>query len=680
MGPPAIPYRPTPPGKPCQACGHPREALQPSISISWLEHLEANASNGCHLCELIVQGIYKYLGRSNIPEDTTLKIESNTFGAASLDVTIFHAPAKLSFVLSPVESTASKDLCFKSWATGFGVPPSTGSHESFSWVQQCLSQCDASHKLCNQAGPEPSLPSRVLDVGFLPSDPTKLLVTGKAITGRYICLSHRWGTTGDAHPAWHTLADRLESHQRGLDWEALPLVFQDAIGFTRKLGIRYLWIDSLCIVQDDRDDWAREGSEMASIYSNAYLTLAAARSEGSASSMFASLDPKFTLRPLSLPESVKAAQGFDSVDDHGVFVRHSLTHMARPTIGRDTGIQPFPLLRRGWVFQERFLSPRTVYFGPQEISWECVELSACQCSGSSMMSLSASSPLWAQDYAQQIPTPKLFHRPSTLQQIARDRGKEEVARRWMILVQEYTQLDLTFDSDIFPALSGLVQAYSSVFQGRYCAGLWEEFLIEGLLWYFHGTVEQWARPPRQWRAPSWSWASVLGPVEFLAKTSLSEKCEIVGISCQHSGPDPAGELASGHIVLRGRIFPSKVEYTNITEPQNPSKLFELLTFSSLGERKYVTSYADQDFSLPGPGHIPDGTELMICLVGKTENPECFYFMMLKPLEHKPGTTVSVYRRVGIVKMLGQFGPTTNTTSFFANWVHQQSHVSTIMIR
>jgi|SRR5688572_5662744 hypothetical protein len=101
MGLPKTPYKPTPPGEPCKSCGHPREHLKAGFSISWLEHLQANADNGCQLCSLIVLGIEQYLGRDSIPEDTTLKLEFNLYGTASLEVTVFHAPVSLSFVVSP---------------------------------------------------------------------------------------------------------------------------------------------------------------------------------------------------------------------------------------------------------------------------------------------------------------------------------------------------------------------------------------------------------------------------------------------------------------------------------------------------------------------------------------------------------------------------------------------------
>jgi hypothetical protein len=88
----------------------------------------------------------------------------------------------------------------------------------------------------------------------------------------YICLSHCWGK--ENQPLKCTTANLNEWKSR-IDWDLLPQTFQDAIDFVRRLGQRYLWIDSLCILQDDRDDWDEQSVKMAEIYENSYLTLAA---------------------------------------------------------------------------------------------------------------------------------------------------------------------------------------------------------------------------------------------------------------------------------------------------------------------------------------------------------------------------------------------------------------------
>jgi hypothetical protein len=138
------------------------------------------------------------------------------------------------------------------------------------------------------------LPTRVLDLGTLPgrkamsntNDWDGLFVNGtcrlaekrEQEMGQYVALSYCWGTS----LTYKTITGRLESHRRGIDFAQLPRTLQDAIMMTRYLDLRYIWIDCLCIIQDDKLDWEREAGNMASIYSNSYLTIAAARAHHSA--------------------------------------------------------------------------------------------------------------------------------------------------------------------------------------------------------------------------------------------------------------------------------------------------------------------------------------------------------------------------------------------------------------
>lgn len=119
------------------------------------------------------------------------------------------------------------------------------------------------------------------DIGF----PQRLYVT-KGEKESYICLSHCWG---DFQPI-RTTTTNIEDHKKSIPWQFLPQTFQDAIDLTRFLSIRYLWIDSLCIIQDDRDDWAKESAAMASVYGNSYLTISATAAANCSKGLYASSD------------------------------------------------------------------------------------------------------------------------------------------------------------------------------------------------------------------------------------------------------------------------------------------------------------------------------------------------------------------------------------------------------
>ncbi|KAL2757322.1 hypothetical protein ACRALDRAFT_1079589 [Sodiomyces alcalophilus JCM 7366] len=680
------PYRPTEPGQPCNVCGHPRDGEKgsnPSVRITWLEHLDASAGRACPLCMLIVRGIERCLGREVVRGlgDTTLKLEFNMARMRSLQVT-FKSSASVSFVISP-DSPLFNHPCFTTWSPGHPVPRSTSSDESLAWVLERIRECDSTHGLCKPTS-EPCLPKRVLDIGTS-NRQVRLCVTEENTPGRYVCLSHRWGMPPiQQRPLRRTLSNNIESHREGIDWDGLPPTFQDAITFTRSLGIRYLWIDSLCIVQDDQDDWRREGAKMASIYSNAHLALAAAHGRDSESPMFVQTDPKFQLRPLGLSEPLLKEFGLDRTKnghDMGIYVRRPLTHIIRHTHLRETLRQPFPLLQRGWVFQERFLSPRTLYFGPEELSWECVEHHECQCT---------EPPTAVQTNPQlRLANPKELHRPSVLRQLADAKGRHTVANRWTSLVEEYTALDLTFDTDIFPALSGLAKSYRSVLDSRYCAGLWEDFLHEGLLWHVNRATEDWAQaqwPGDTWRAPSWSWAAVKGTVTFTPTniSPLQEKCEVLEIDCSLAGPDSTGELTRGHLVLRGVMVPTRLEYVDKAKgsSRSPQSLFTLATMKPLVERfLIVTTHADVNYFLEGARHIPSGTEVACFLVGAGDHPETYHFLILKLSGTSEASSWScpTYKRIGLVQIQGP--PHSNRTrpSFITSWVKDHGEDCTIRV-
>lgn len=145
---------------------------------------------------------------------------------------------------------------------------------------------------------------------------------------------------------------------KGFDTRLLPQTLQDAVHVTRMLGLQYLWIDSLCIIQDSADDWQREASQMADIYINAYCTIATTRAEDG--------DEGF-LQPRSQRQcvAVRPSKGVpyyvcEVIDDFGHDVENST------------------LNQRGWVLQERVLSPRTIYFAKSQVYWECGQGVHCE--------------------------------------------------------------------------------------------------------------------------------------------------------------------------------------------------------------------------------------------------------------------------------------------------------------
>lgn len=154
------------------------------------------------------------------------------------------------------------------------------SEVAFRRIEAWLDNCRSHHPSCRPPPTNPQLPTRVIDVSFTDREVTLFESNGQR--GRYMTLSHCWGTSSRLT----TTKETLEDLKNGIATSFLPKTFQDAIKITRRLGVKYLWIDCFCIIQDDPQDWERESSSMAQIYRNSYLTIAASASSDSYSGCF----------------------------------------------------------------------------------------------------------------------------------------------------------------------------------------------------------------------------------------------------------------------------------------------------------------------------------------------------------------------------------------------------------
>ncbi|KAH6621597.1 heterokaryon incompatibility protein-domain-containing protein [Chaetomium sp. MPI-SDFR-AT-0129] len=628
----------------CRGCDHPRPRYTGGYASvrSSLGKMRQAAKWGCEVCAILERGVGMYLrdvgdevevpgevkredSEEDEEKDVELQLDFNLAASRrSLEVVLIGRGVTLSFFASepvtPYLTTLLPDL-----PLGLPIPPTTSSPVSLSWAQHQLAHCQTHHPTCRAFASAP-LPSRVLDV--LPTDDTKsdsanpppvrLHVSSPGESAPYLALSHCWGH----RPFLRTLSGSLEEHQAGIVWERLPRSFQDAIEFTRRLGVRYLWIDSLCIVQDDVEDWRVEASRMAGVYQGAGVVLSAAKAEGAYGGLFAGdeggegddeggggrekvggkvYEVEFTPGEGndSGSESVNGSSdgGSGAAADDGqqqekqtIFLRRALSHPHRLLSPYHASASSLPIFTRGWVFQERFLSPRVLHFGRDELSFECLEATVCQCS----------------------PAPV----PASVREQQQAEGNtsegstaDPLAICWRRLVADYTLLRLTHDGDIFPAVSGLARRMQEALllnsdnrnndnknnnnpldlsNPHYLAGLWSPTLLHGdLLWHVdlpplgygpHNSpnipdptpaTPRWGPPqisrPNKWRAPSWSWASVRAPVGFVnVQEGVEPSCEVLDVRCEPvvEGGDELGELREGGswMVLRGRVVGSRMRF------------------------------------------------------------------------------------------------------------------------
>ena len=196
------------------------------------------------------------------------------------------------------------------------------------------------------------LPTRVVDVSGDPRSP-RLLVT-HGLIGEWVTLSHCWGQ----ETTFRMTSRNVEQLQQGVPFQSLPATMQDAITVVRHLGYRYLWIDSLCIIQDSEDDWASESLRMQHYFENSILTVAADDATG---------DHEGFLVCPRIPDRVIATIPFHTKrtkDTCNVSIRGNVEY-----IGQETRVTK--LSQRAWVLQEDLLSPRTLHFQTEYLCWEC---------------------------------------------------------------------------------------------------------------------------------------------------------------------------------------------------------------------------------------------------------------------------------------------------------------------
>ncbi|KAK0739352.1 heterokaryon incompatibility protein-domain-containing protein [Apiosordaria backusii] len=421
-----------------------------------------------------------------------------------------------------------------------------------------LRACEESHPSCAVRSQTPDLPARVLDVRKLP---VKLYEPSAGESAPYICLSHCWGTT---RPACMTTAKTLESNRRGIAWDDLPATFRHAIDVTRRLGFDYLWIDSICIIQDSESDWRHQSAEMINIYENSYLTLCATASVDDHGGFYGEIPPE--RRPHEI--TVTGPDG----KDYELLVRTNLSdrHLPLPWgVDHDENRKKyFPLLTRAWVFQERLLSRRLLHFTKEEIIWECSGLLACECYPG----------IGKHDYRPRHHEPldkrvlsvsqAAFRAPKKKPESLEEAAALEVDETpWVRAVECFTALSLSFPRDKLPALSGVAKQIKRRLRpdDEYLAGLWRSTLLPDLCWWSVGQKQV----PQRWRGPSWSWVSIDGPIVMnkFRQRATNDVCHVEDAAVRLAGPDAMGEVESGYVVLSGIICAGRMKRGSHVDPK-----------------------------------------------------------------------------------------------------------------
>lgn len=341
-----------------------------------------------------------------------------------------------------------------------------------------MKDCISTHPGCRLDN-LPTLPTRVLDVQAEGTSEGCRIVQTKGLTGKYAALSHCWG--GMIVPVLS--AETIRKFLEDLPVSQLAANFQDTVKITRELGIRYLWIDSLCILQDSKSDWQVESAKMAAVYQNAAVTIYAATSPGSKHGIFPRKDSS-----ASVQKSDKVRIPVDPRGNDQQFVDIQRLEEVEDEDLWKLDVES-PLSIRGWCMQELILSPRRLFCGKKQFYWQCLH----GYQGADGLPRSPGVRTTTTEYRE---TMKQIH--ST-----RKPSREEILSEYYTLVSKYSQRKLTQGSDKLLALTGLTSQLHKAVGGEYVAGLWTCDITSGLIWRSMGPS---ATHSKEFRAPSWSWA------------------------------------------------------------------------------------------------------------------------------------------------------------------------------
>jgi hypothetical protein len=370
------------------------------------------------------------------------------------------------------------------------------------------------------------LPSRLLNVGSFIEDPHLNLLcdtTVLSLDTPYTTLSHCWGGTCPIR----LLKENVEQFQSNIDFIALPRTFQEAVIATRNLGIHYLWIDALCIIQDSDADWRHEASLMSQVYANAYVNLSAAISTNSEGGLFRQRDPE-SFRPCLIQATWDCYNKADLICYSNQWSRD---------------IEQAPINKRAWVMQERILAPRIVHFGGERVYWECAMSTASEGYPDTTSRESAR----FRSFKKQL---------SALRNASRSAEKNhKIYGIWDRVVLRYTGCGLTRDTDKLAAISSIarvIHKHLGLCPQDYVSGLWRPEMLHGLMW--RSLLRNGTTSIAESKVSSWSWASFNGIIEtgYSTMESTTTVAELLEMDVEPV-EDPFGNFRSARFRLRGPL-------------------------------------------------------------------------------------------------------------------------------
>jgi hypothetical protein len=372
--------------------------------------------------------------------------------------------------------------------------------EAKEWLRDCVEThpacCTAlSRRRFSDTTDSTPLPARVINVGSAPDFQPYLMETEGRL-GRYVALSYCWEPVDAGNPRITLLQENKEALKSRLPLDGLPPTIQDSIDFTRRLGLQYVWIDRLCIVQNDKADWAVQADLMCNIYEGALVTLVALARESMDQGLYfpRTLQPSVRI-PCATPERTIGTMNITAPEHRGALLSNRSSIFS-------SEVRQSKWATRGWTFQEGLLSRRMIYFGQRQLFWECQKMGCDEyglpTDGDSLSIFlrdivdekwRAKSAKWLSSVSSTLPDGTVVSTVSAL--------VLEHLRYWGKCITYFQARELTFTSDKPKAMKGIARAIQDSLGWTglaYSFGVFSKAAYLGLLWYPRGKISKPEQP------------------------------------------------------------------------------------------------------------------------------------------------------------------------------------------
>jgi hypothetical protein len=600
--------------------GHPSwdTPVDPNTTFPWhatLAEAKNAANKGCHLCILIWRyGVRKEAIDYERPVKVVFKHADHDFGRWEFAV------------ITARDDLNVLQLCIRGardalW-DGAGSPPAYGystdgesiSDELVQMLKDWITTCETDHGNC-ALPTEVNLPSRLLEIGDSEEGHLKIRLVDALPEhrGRYITLSHCWGPNPELSGLTRTLRSNVDDYYKDLPMDLLSRTFQDAVTITKRLGAAHLWIDSLCIIQEDAKDWESESIKMADIYAYSLVTIAATGTQSSGDGLFLQRK-EAEMTPLIWP----TPEAGNMLAIHPFLLRDYFNYESIPQ----------PIYGRAWCMQELTLSRRVLHFLPGQVIWNCAtstrhEFEECSAKARKSACLLQEIPtadLMVGGKVKPLPPTATFvetregiptahgnrgHFESSAGLVENARGnaticfghpqadgtflgrlrqnftasKEAYLTRtkkiiigrprprtlhdeWLSLVENYSIKDITQTKDRLPAIWSFATRMQATVEDEYCCGLWRSDFPRGLVFMLYRPSMKGASKPNP-TSPSWSWAAREGKIRYYGDGRLHStktvdplgKTSLISLENADAKPMTMGRSSRAVLTLKCLVTP-----------------------------------------------------------------------------------------------------------------------------